>query len=201
VRAAALIAVVALALAGYAQAGPATKVIDKTLICTTQYDDVDLLASPRGDFAFASSRMISSGFLAVGSGTTRNVDALVSVRARDEKSEVGSARGTRGVYARAGKCFLSRKSMPLSSAGLPGPPVAWATSDSCTLRGRIIVRVRAVLATAASWRRTDPTHFGARANVVSAELAVRSERTGKPLGFATLSSAGKTKHWVAGSCA
>jgi hypothetical protein len=187
-------------VAAHAQAGSATKVIDKTLICTTQYSNVDLLASPRGDFAFASSRMISSGFLGVGSGTTRSVDALVSVRARDEKSEVGSARGTRGVYARAGKCFLSRKSVPLSSAGLPGPPVAWAKDYSCTVRGRIIVRVRAVLATSASWRRVDATHFGARSNVVSAELAVRSERTGKALGFGTLSSAGKTRLWVASSC-
>jgi hypothetical protein len=35
---------------------------------------------------------------------------------------------------------------------------------------------------------------------VSAELAVRSERSGKPLGFGTLGSAGKTKLWSASTC-
>jgi hypothetical protein len=198
--AAVLAAVAALALAAYAQARPATAVLDKTLICTLEYNDVNLLASPRGDLAFATAQMISSGFLGVSSADTDHLSHLVAVRARDERSTVGSSRGPQGVYARARRCFLSRKSVPLSSAGLPGPPVVWKKDYSCTVRGRIVVRVRAVLAASASWRRVDDQHFGVRANIVSAKLAVRSEKTGKPLAFSTLDSAGKTKLWVANRC-
>jgi hypothetical protein len=56
------------------------------------------------------------------------------------------------VYARAGKCFLSRKRIPLEPTGLPGPPVAWMKSYTCTVTGRLVIRVRAVLATRAVWR-------------------------------------------------
>jgi hypothetical protein len=199
-KAAALIGLVALALAAYAEARPATVVLDRTLVCTTQYGDVDVMASPKGSQAFATAQMESSGFVGVGSGQVDQLNSLVTVRARAERSEIASARAPQGVYARAGRCFLSRKTVPLTSKGLPSPPVAWEKSYSCTVRGRVVVRVRAVLATAASWRRIDTSYFGAKANVVSAALAVRSERTGKPLGYGTLSSAGKTKLWVAGSC-
>jgi hypothetical protein len=200
VRAAALVGLLALALAAFAQARTSTTVLDQTLICATEQGDVDVMASPRGDLAFATARTESSGYLGVGSGQVNQLNGLVVVRARAEKSTVGSAHAPQGVYGRAGKCFLSRKTVPLKATGLPGPPVQWAKSYDCTVRGRLIVRVRAVLASGASWRRIDKFYFGARANVVSAELAIRSERTGKPLGFGTLSSAGKTRLWIAGSC-
>jgi hypothetical protein len=200
VRVAALLAVLGLTLAAFAQARTSTTVLDKTLICTTQYGDVDVMASPKGEQAFATAQMVSSGFLGVGSGEVNQLTGLVVVRARAEKSTIASAHGPQGVYGRAGKCFLSRKTVPLGATGLPGPPVQWGNSYGCTVRGRVIVRVRAVLASKASWRRTDTAYFGAKANVVSAELAVRSERTGKPFGFGTLSSTGKTKLWTAGGC-
>jgi hypothetical protein len=200
VKAAALTAILALALAAYAQARTSTSVLDHTFVCTTEYGDVNVLASPRGDLAFATARTESSGYLGVGSGQVDQLHGLVVVRARAEKSSIGSARGPQGVYARAGKCFLSSKAVPLKASGLAGPPVQWAKKYDCSARGRLIVRVRAVLATSASWRRSDSDYFGAKANVVSAQFAVRSERTGKPLGFGTLSSGGKTKLWVASSC-
>jgi hypothetical protein len=199
-RAAALVGLLALTLAALAQAGPSTAVLDRTLICTLEHGDVDVMASPKGGAAFATAQMVSSGFLGVGSGQVDHLSALVAVRARDERSTIGSARGTRGVYARAGRCFLSRKPVALTSAGLPGPPVLWAKSYGCSVRGRVVVRVRAVLASSASWRRVNDEYFGARASVISATLAVRSERTGKPLGFSKLDRTGKTKLWVANRC-
>jgi hypothetical protein len=200
VEAAAVAGLLALALAAYAQAGPATVVLDRTLICTPEYGNVDVMASPRGDVAFSTARMESSGYLAVGSGQAYEADGLVLVRARAEKSRVGSSRGPQGVYARAGRCFLSKRKIPLDSKGLVGPPVQWAKSYGCSVPGRVIVRVRAVLAAGATWRRANDSFFGARANVVSAQLAARSERTGKPLAYSTLGPAGKTKLWSAQSC-
>jgi len=200
VKAAAVIGVLALTLAALAQARTSTTVLDQTLICTPQYGNVDVMDSPKGDQAFATAQMESSGFLGVGSGEVNQLNSLVAVRARAEQSGIASAHGPQGVYGRAGRCFLSKKPVALTSSGLPGPPVAWAKSYGCTVRGRVVVRVRAVLATSAFWRRVDERYFGARANVVSAQFAVRSEKSGKPLGFGTLSSAGGTKLWTAGSC-
>jgi hypothetical protein len=200
VKAAALTAILALTLAAFAQARTSTSVLDHTFVCTTEYGDVNVLASPKGDQAFATAQMVSSGYLGVGSGQIDQLHGLVVVRARAEKSGFAAAHAPQGVYAQAGKCFLSRKTVPLKASGLAGPPVQWAKKYDCSVRGRLLVRVRAVLATSRPWRRVDTNYFGAKTNVVSATLAVRSERTGKPLGFGTLSSAGKTKLWAASSC-
>jgi hypothetical protein len=200
VKAAAVAGLLALALAAYAQARPATVVLDRTFVCSPQFGDVDVMASPRGDVAFSSGSMQSSGYLAVGSGQAYEQDGLVLVRARAEKSPVSSEQGPQGVYSRAGRCFLSKRTIPLDSKGLAGPPVRWSKSYGCSVRGRVIVRVRAVLAAGAGWRRANDSFFGARANVVSAQLAARSERSGKPLAFETLGPDGKTRLWSAASC-
>ncbi|SRR6266508_1833997 len=199
---AALIGTAALAIAaGTAPAQPAVQILDRTFVCTTEYDSAKVMASPKGDLAFATARTTSSGYLGVGSGAVSALSGLVYVRARAELGFSQRAPWPQGVYARAGKCFLSRKTAPLSSTGLVGPPVLWAKSYDCIVRGRLVVRVRAVLSQAATWRRIDDAYFGARTNVVSAQLAVRSEKTGKPVGYATLDSGGKTKLWVKSGCA
>lgn len=195
-----LTGVAALALAAFAQAQPATVVLDRTLICTPEHGNLDVMASPRGGLAFSTAMMESSGYLAVGTGQVDQLNGLVVVRARAEKSKIGTAQGPQGVYARAGRCFLSKKKIPLESTGLVGPPVEWAKSYGCSVPGRVIVRVRAVLASGATWRRASETYFGARANVVSAQLAARNERTGKPLAYGTLGPRGKTKLWSAQAC-
>ena len=199
-RAAAVAGLLALALAAYAQARPATVVLDRTLICTPEHENVDVMASPRGGLAFSTAQMESSGYLAVGTGQVDQLNGLVVVRARAEKSRIGTAQGPQGVYGRAGRCFLSKKKIPLESKGLVGPPIEWTKSYACSFPGRVIVRVRAVLATGATWRRANESYFGARANVVSAQLAARSERTGKPIVYSTLGPRGKTKLWSAQRC-
>src|SRR4051794_3332145 len=158
------------------------------------------MASPRGDVALPTADMESSGSLAIGTGQVAQLSGLVVVRARAEKSRIGSSAGAQGVYGRAGRCFLSQRKIPLESKGLVGPPVEWAKSYSCAVPGRVIVRVRAVLETAAAWRRANESYFGSRANVVSAQVAARSERSGKPLAYGILGPAGKTKLWSAASC-
>jgi hypothetical protein len=192
-----MIALVASALlAATAQA----VVLDKTFVCSTQYQDVDVMASPRGDRAFATARTVSSGYLGLNTGFIGNRANLVHVRARREKSDAGAAAQPEGVYAGVGRCFLSRKSVPLSSKGLVGPPVEWAKDYTCTVGGRLVVRVRAEIPSSGGWRRTDANFFGVRTNVTKASLAVRSEKTGKQLAFMTMDAAGKTKLWVAPGC-
>jgi hypothetical protein len=176
--------------------------LDKTLVCSTQYRDVDVLASPRGDFAFATARTISSGYLGLNTADVGPRANLVHVRARREKSELANVAAQHpGVHAGAGRCFLSRKTVPLTSRGLAGPPVVWRKDYTCTVRGRLVVRVRAEVASSSSWGRIDAEFFGVRTNVSTTQLAVRSERTGKPVAFGTMDAAGRTKLWVARGCA
>jgi hypothetical protein len=174
--------------------------LDRTLVCSTEHSDLDVMASPRGDYAFATARTVSSGFLGLTTGSSGARANLVHVRARREKSDAGAAAVPEGVYAGAGRCFLSRKTVALTSRGLAGPPVVWRKDYTCTVRGRLVVRVRAQVASAATWRRTDAAFFGVRTNVSTAQLAVRSERTGKPIAFGTMDAAGRTKLWVARGC-
>jgi hypothetical protein len=174
---------------------------DRTFVCTPRHGDVDVAASPRGDFAYATARTISSGYLGLNTDYFGGRANLVHVRARREKSDLANvAAQPEGIYAGAGKCFLSRKSVPLTSRGLAGPPVVWAKDYTCTVKGRLVVRLRANVASASSWRRVDPDFFGIRTNVFTAQLAVRSERTGKPIAFGTMDTAGRTKLWVAAGC-
>ena len=173
--------------------------LDRTFVCSTEHSDLDVMASPRGDYAFATARTVSSGFLGLTTGSSGARANLVHVRARREKSDAGAAAVPEGVYAGAGRCFLSRKTVALTSRGLAGPPVVWRKDYTCTVRGRLVVRVRAEVA-ATGWRRTDPDFFGVRTNVTKATLAVRSERTGKPIAFGTMDTAGRTKLWVARGC-
>lgn len=160
-----------------------------------------MIASPRGDRAYATARTVSSGYLGLNSGYLGGRANLVFVRARLEKSDLANvAAQQQGVYAGAGRCFLSRKSVPLTSKGLVGPPVVWAKDYACTVRGRLVVRIRAEIPSSSSWRRIDADFFGVRTNVTRATLAVRSEKTGRQLAFGTMDAAGKTKLWVARGC-
>ena len=182
-------------------AGAQTAVLDRTFVCSPELRDLDVLASPRGDRAFATARFVSSGYLGLSTGSFGGRANLVFVRARLERSDLANvAPMAQGVYAGAGRCFLSRKTVALTSRGLPGPPVVWAKDYACTVRGRLVVRVRATVAEAGSWRRIDSRFFGVRTNVLQATLAVRSERSGKPVAYGTLDSAGRTKLWVAAGC-
>ena len=184
-------------LAATAQAS----VLDRTFVCSTEHGDLDVIASPRGDSAYATARTVSSGYLGLNTGYLGGRANLVFVRARLEKSDLANvAAQPQGVYAGAGRCFLSRKSVPLSSKGLVGPPVQWAKDYTCTIRGRLVVRVRAEIPSSISWRRIDAAFFGVRTNVTRASLAVRSEKTGKQLAFGTMDAAGRTKLWVARAC-
>lgn len=71
---------------------------------------------------------------------------------------------------------------------------------NCPIRGRILVRVRAVLQSPALWQGADRSYVGVRRNVVEAKIAVKSERTRKPISLIQLDRAGETRLWLSSDC-
>ena len=127
------------------------------------------------------------------------VAGLVFVRARSQGKLAGLAyswpvEGRPGVYAHSSRCAPSRASVPLSPKGLPGPLIRWSKELDCSLRGRVLVRVRAVLDAPTEWRRADKSYVGARAAVLGASVAVavRNQRNGEPIAFMQVGSEGQT---------
>jgi len=90
--------------------------------------------------------------------------------------------------------------VPLARKGIPGPPTVWAKSVECQVRGKVLVRVRAVLERSVPWRRQDAAFVGARANAVSGKVAVRAQASGAPVAYVELDSSGKTRLWFSPGC-
>jgi len=192
--------VVALASIGSGTSAP-SRTVDRTFACTPLLAgggrELDLWASPP-----RTDPWTIPAYLVARTGTTLPSEDLVYVRARTQ-GKIGWTTpfsGPAGVYAHARRCSSTRASVALSAKGLPGPPTGWFSPVSCTLRGRVLVRVRALLAAPAGWGRAGPLFQGARKDVLEASLAIRSERTGEPLAFMTLNRAGETRLWSSSRC-
>jgi hypothetical protein len=188
-------------------ARPTALLIDRTFVCTLESPlggarDLDLVAIPIYVDRFRNFRHpafigVSSG--RVIAGPVSDQANLVFVRARP--SHVPGRTLAPGVYVNTQKCAARRNpSVALSTRGLPAPPVEFAQDNECAVRGRVLVRVRAALQTSAAWRPFGEGYAGAQANVRDAKLAVRSERTGKPLAFLELGRAGKTQYSAVSGC-
>jgi hypothetical protein len=197
---AAAICVVGLGAAGSGSSAP-SRIVDRTFACTPiaygGLRDLDLWASPP-----RTNPWTIPAYLVARTGTTLPDTDLVFVRARAQ-GKIGwtsPQEGPAGVYASARRCAPSRATVPLSSKGLPGPPAGWFSEVTCSLRGRVLVRVRALLAAPAEWRRASNAYFGAQKRIDEASVAVRSERTGEPLAFMQVDKAGKTRLWTASRC-
>lgn len=185
-----------------------SRIIDRTFRCTPAvlYGGVrqlDVTTSPRGSLgAGGRSDDVSPGYISVGSGAARGVfDDLAFARSRLEQRGVAPTSPLPpGVYADVRRCRAARVSVPLSANGLPGPPVRFEREADCEVRGRVIVRVRAVLEARTSWQPATAPWAGARRNVLKAQIAVRSERTRRPLALLALDRAGSTRLWMASGC-
>jgi hypothetical protein len=186
----------------------ASRVVDRTLVCTLlaplgDARDLDVVAGPPIVDEFHNFRVpahigVGSGRVIAGSVADRS--NRVFVRAEPNRVQAPGRSLPPGVYASTRNCSATRASVPLSSKGLPGPPVEFGKDVECQLRGRVLVRVRAVLRTSAAWRRVQGGYAGARANVVEASLAVRTQPGRRPVAFIQLGRTGKTKLWTVGSC-
>ena len=193
--------VVSLALAAAGSAGTnAGRVVDRTFVCTPfattgGLRDLDIIAAP----PYRDSQTSTPAMIFLKSGPYSPTEQLVAVRARPAQ-RFGSHPYRAGVYAQTTRCAGTGKAVPLSAKGLPGPPVVWQKEADCQVRGRIFVHVRAELESPSAWRPVGAPYAGAVGNVASAQVAVRSEKSGKPIAYATLGAGGKTKLWIAASC-
>jgi hypothetical protein len=186
----------------------ASRIVDRTLVCTLLAPlggarDLDAVASPPivDEFRnFSNPAHIGVGSGRVTAGSVADRSNRVFVRARLEELEGVGRTLPPGVYASTRSCSATSASVPLSSRGLPGPPVEFGKEVECEIRGRVLVRVRAVLQSSAAWRRVQGGYAGARASVVEAALAVRTQRGRRPVVFLQLDRTGKTKLWTAPSC-
>jgi hypothetical protein len=182
-----------------------TQVLNRTFACSPQafggVGDLNLVSTPP-DSPFRSEDS-SAAHLVVRSGSWSATESLVFVRTRPHPRGYGwygAAKGVPGVFASAQRCPAVRAGVPLSAKGLAGPPVEWHKELECRVRGRVLVRVRSVLARPAEWRRADRTYFGARSDVVETKLAVRLQRSGKPIAYMEHDAKGGTKLWYGPPC-
>ena len=200
------IAAVGIALATGATGADIERLVtDRTFGCTPRVltgnvRATEITAVPRGSVEPNDTMAPRSpGFVGVATGGREAGSELVSVRAR-RWQRFGKTYSPAGVYANR-DCSVSRISVPLTRKGLEGTPTRWTESATCLGRGRVIIRVRAQLAGGDPWRELVTGRFdGASGNVVTASLAIRSERTGKSLGYMELAEDGTTKLWHAPSC-
>jgi hypothetical protein len=193
--------VVAVAAAGSAATGAPLYVVDRTFACNPLYGQASFVASPRGTPEVQGSRIVSSGYLRL-SGSELDPLADVVVVARPGP-RTGGTRYAAAVYASVRRCAATRTRIPLSRVGLPGPPTRYRSEAECFVNARVLVRVRAVLAARAPWRRLRGLfrgYAGAAGRVVEAQLAMRDQQRGKPLAFATLDRTGKTRLWSSFDC-
>jgi hypothetical protein len=188
--------------------GAPSRIVDRTFRCTpgTLYGGVrqfDVTAKPRGSLGNGGrSDDVSPGYVSVGSGLASGpFDDLVWARTRfEERRAAPSGSWPAGVYIDVRRCAAARVSVTLSAKGLPGPPVRFEQDADCEVRGRVLVRLRAVLEAPTPWGRATAPYFGARRNVVEARLAVRSERTRRPIALLALDRGGGTRLWVSSGC-
>lgn len=181
------------------------RVVDRTFGCipemaTGKLRALDVTAVPRGSVEardpFAPR---SPGFLGVSTGGLESASELVAVRA-NRWQRFARGHSAAGVFVSRG-CRASRTAVALSRKGLAGLPTRWVKNARCLNRGRVIIRVRAVLSQSDPWRSlVTGSVDGATGTVVSAAVAVRSEQTGKPLAYMALTRDGTTKLWFASGC-
>ena len=181
-----------------------SRIVDRTFRCTPfalgdGLRGLEVVARPLGSKEFQNPNS-SPGFLGVSSGGFSATSDLVSVRAGAWQRFRNRPRVPEGVYVHAARCSAARALIRLAPAGLQGPPVQWSEDRECPLRGRVLVRVRAVLRSPATWQRIDRTYVGARQTVLEAAVAVKSESTRKAIGFIELGRAGKTRLWISSAC-
>jgi hypothetical protein len=178
----------------------ASRVIDRTFACTPDFGNLDVVASPRGSREVIGGPFTSPGYARVTSGRHGDPHSDLVVAARPG-FRMPSIRFPAAVYASSRRCVASRATVPLTLTGLPGPPAAFLSHGDCTVERRVIVRVRALLPAPATWGSVGAAFVGARGRLLEAEMAVRDERTRKPLALVRVGRTGKTKLWISSRCA
>ena len=204
-------ALVALAVGAVdAESGPeATFVLDRTYACAIVLHGgihrLESRAHPGARIGDSWTKLAYAGLRAgVFSGATGNLLAWVSAGRPTKTTTVDQefwtfdvrTLGTLGISGR--NCNPTNASVPLSPIGLRGGPAAPLGSElACDVPRRVLVRVRAVLASKAALRgrELESVHVP----VLEAKLVARTPG-GKPLTYATVSQTGKATLFTARGC-
>lgn len=98
------------------------------------------------------------------------------------------------------RCVESKRVVPLSSKGIPGPPVRFEQSVECRVAPRILVRFRTTLDRRPFWRREGDNRvatvrFGKAAFLVATDLPRPA-----PVAYGEVDAAGATKFWASPRC-
>ena len=204
--------VVATAVDARPRAAQTFTVVDRTLLCAAARErpldvrEISVTAGPRTE-SNEGSRWNGSAGASVATGN-RPAFPLVSL---DTGIGAGAAfAGRSGIWINTARCRRVRDSIPLAPRGLPGPPVAFSAGYECRGVGRrVLVRVRARFTAPTRWvptafRSPDyPVERGmkTRGRISEASVAVRTERSRRPLSYAALDGAtGTSRLYVAAAC-
>ena len=201
---------VAVLLVGPARAGSdATFVLDRTYSCSIVLHGgiyrLENRAHPGARTAGAWTKLAYAGLRAgVFSGGTGNLLAWVTAGKPTKTTTVDQefwtfdvvTFGTVGI--RGDLCNPTKATVPLAASGLRGGAAAPLGDElECDVPRRLLVRVRAVLASRASLhgREFESVHVP----VLEAKLAARTP-AGRPLTYATVSQTGKATLFTAKGC-
>ena len=185
-RAALVLAVAALVplavgASGAADASPAA-LIDRSVSCPLTTSDGLRLLSVGG----------SPGY--VGFPGTSSISVLDTLRNSSSGGLVWAGDG----YIRLSLGCSAARRIPLSRAGLPGPPGIFAADWDCPMKPTTVrLRIRATVARATPWRREREQLVLQRA-VSKAEVTVQTP-SGKPIAFMALAK-NTFRIWVAPTC-
>jgi hypothetical protein len=153
--------------AAHGQAEAAAKVFDRTLVCVTGDGGPLISGAP------TVSGKPNPGYL------------LLEQRFTGGTAEIFWADSKWGVHIDGKQCTRSTNKVPLTRKGLPGPPLRIGAAE-CPF-GRVLLRIRYTYVPG-----PHPTNTEIGGRFISAEMAVRSYRTLKPLAYGTLTKNGRT---------
>jgi hypothetical protein len=111
-----------------------------------------------------------------------------------------------GVVVDPKRCtWLRSTRIPLSRTELPSPSSPDSRGRACSVPGRVLIRVRALLGRPAIWVRTrveglNTPLLGPKTNVVEASVAVRTAPARKPIAFVRLTRTEPPKFYIAAHC-
>jgi hypothetical protein len=173
--------------------------VDRTLVCTATVDPlgdrtIGVSASPHVD---SINQPNSPARAWVVNGTTPSF-FVVAVEDRAAYGRAG------GVWTHRSRCRRAATRIPLSAKGLPGPAVRWATGGTCRGVGRaVLVRIRARFESPTTWvtfRAGGQSYLRAQGRLLEGSVAVRTERTRRPLAFMVMNDKGETRFYASPSC-
>jgi hypothetical protein len=188
----------------------ASRVVDRTFSCRLQTfggaGDLDIYVTPPRELPGAIPGAPSShvpAHLIVYTGALKPDESLVVIRPRPSTQPgvlSNVAGGAAGVFVHTRRCTPASSSVGLTQRGLVGPPVVGYRELDCPVRGRVLVRVRSVLRSAVEWRRIVRPFAGVRQPLVETKVAVRFQKTGKPIAYAEHDAKAQTKLWFSSGC-